>query len=236
MQPTYLPWIGYFNLISQADYFVCLDNVQFEKQSWQQRNRILTKKGFEWVTVPVLIKGRFGQLIKDVEISPVKFAEKHIKQIKQNYSRAQYFDDYADEFFDCLIENSKNFSLCDLNISLIKWFCSKLTLPINFLRASELKSIGKRSELLVNILKELGADHYLSPFGSFDYIKEEYKAFKQNKITVLFEQYDHPEYKQLDNEFIPYASIIDLIFNEGPKSKSIIVSGKRDNLNIEEII
>lgn len=236
MQPSFLPWIGYFSLISQVESFVFLDNVQFEKQSWQQRNRILTKNGLEWITVPVLIKGRFGQLIKDVEISPVKFIDKQIKQITQNYGRAKYFDEYADEFFDCLIEFSQGLSLSDLNISLIKWFCRKIKISTKFFRASELNATGKRSELLVNILNELQAEQYLSPIGSLDYIKKDYGIFKKNKIKVFFEQYDHPEYRQVYNGFTPYASIIDLIFNEGSASKSIIVSGKRDNLNSEEII
>ena len=89
--------LGYFDLIDQTDTLVFLDDVQFEKQSWQQRNKLRTPNGLEWITVPVLIKGRFGQLIKDVTINPVNFPDKHIKQIKQNYSRALSFPVYFEE-------------------------------------------------------------------------------------------------------------------------------------------
>lgn len=236
MQPTYLPWIGYFSLIHQADYFVFLDNVQFEKQSWQQRNRILGPKGLEWITVPVLIKRRFGQLISDVEISTSGFYEKHIKQIQQNYRRARYYDDYNTELFDCLSEYGKARSLCDLNIALIQWFSRKLTLNTHFIKASELNAGGRRSERLVNILKELNSSHYISPMGSADYIKQDYSIFKNNNITVSFENYFHPEYKQVYNKFTPYASIVDLLFNEGPGSLSILVSGQKKNFAMEEIL
>jgi hypothetical protein len=236
MQPTYLPWIGYFSLIEQADYFVFLDNVQFEKQSWQQRNKILTNKGLEWLTVPVLIKGRFGQVIKDVEISSAKFAGKHIKQIKQNYSKAPFFEKLGEQFFGVLQEASEGHSLCDLNISLIRWICRKLGITTKFFNASEMSAEGTRSALLVNIISELSAKNYLSPLDSLKYIKEDYDIFKQNEISVAFEQYKHPEYKQVNDSFTPYASIIDLLFNEDDNSKSIILSGQKENLKLEEMI
>ncbi len=235
MQPTYLPWIGYFSLIHQADYFVFLDNVQFEKQSWQQRNRILGQNGLEWITVPVLIKGRFGQLIRDVEISSNEFYTKHIKQIQQNYRCARYYDDYAAELFDRFAEYGKKPSLCNLNIALIEWFSRKLCLNTQFIRASDLNAGGRRSERLINILKELGSSLYISPMGSVEYIRQDYPIFKSSNITVLFENYVHPEYRQVYNEFTPFASIVDLLLNEGPDSLSVIVSGQKDNLTLKEI-
>ncbi len=98
----------------------------------------MSPKGLEWITVPVLIKGRFGQLIKDAEINSIGFSSKHIKQIKQNYTRAQFYDDYAGSLFECLIEYSKEASLCDLNIKLILWITKALSLTTKFIRASEL--------------------------------------------------------------------------------------------------
>lgn len=236
MQPTYLPWLGYFNLIDQADIFVFLDSVPFEKQSWQQRNQIRTPKGLEWITVPVLIKKRFGQLISEVDINPVRFPNQHIKQIRQNYSRAPHFRSYEEEFFEVLKQASEGFSLNSLSITLIKWICSKLSLTTRFVRSSELSATGKRSELLVNISKELDAAIYLSPLGSLDYIKNEYHYFEEAKIDVLFNQYVHPEYNQTYTPFLPYASVIDLLFNEGPESASIIRSGQQTSIHAKELI
>src|SRR5216684_6490113 len=102
-QPTYLPWLGYFDLMDQVDVFVLLDDVQFEKQSWQQRNRIKTPVGLQWLTVPVIFKGRFGQLIKDVEIRDPDFWRNHFRAIELNYRRSPFFDHYAEELRSCLM-------------------------------------------------------------------------------------------------------------------------------------
>ena len=236
MQPTYLPWLGYFDLIDQTDIFVFLDNVQFQKQSWQQRNQIRSNEGLEWITVPVRIKKRFGQLIRDVEINPVKFPEKQIKKIHQHYSRASYFNDYYEEFSGVLTDAVKNLSLCDLNITMIEWFCSKLSLSSDFIRSSELKAEGKRAELLVNILGELDIDTYISPIGSLEYIKDDINYFQDNKITVLFSNYVHPEYNQIYKPFIEYASIIDLLMNEGDGSAEILRSGRREPTHISKLV
>ena len=96
-QPTYLPWIGYLDLIDQVETFVLLDNVQFERQSWQHRNRIKTPSGLHWLTVPVLFRGRFGQLINEVEIRDIEFWRNHLRAIELNYRRAPFFADYFDE-------------------------------------------------------------------------------------------------------------------------------------------
>src|SRR5579864_5457599 len=112
-QPTYLPWLGYLDLIDQVDTFVLLDNVQFEKQSWQQRNRIKTPTGLQWLTVPVIFKGRFGQHIQDVEIRE-DFAAKHLRALELNYRRAQYFDQYFPALTTVLQEFGAGRHLADL--------------------------------------------------------------------------------------------------------------------------
>ena len=96
-QPTYLPWSGYFDLIDQVDVFILLDDVQFEKQSWQQRNRIKTPVGLQWLTVPVVFRGRLGQLIKDVEIRTADFCRDHCRAIELNYRRAEFFGTYFED-------------------------------------------------------------------------------------------------------------------------------------------
>lgn len=227
MQPTYLPWLGYFDLIDQADIFVFLDMVQFEKQSWQQRNRIRSHKGLEWVTVPTLIKGRFGQLIKDVEIREEIFVTNHLKQMAHNYQKAKAWKDYCDDFSHALKEAAGKKMLCRLNIKLIEWLCSRLQIRTQFVSASELDVSGKRSELLVSILKRLGADIYISPQGSAEYLQADYAFFQENGISIFFQDYNHPEYEQSYKPFVPFASVIDLLFNQGQMSREILLSGRR---------
>lgn len=236
-QPTYLPWIGYFDLADQADEFVFLDNVQFNKQSWQQRNRIKTaNKTLDWITVPVLSKGKFGQIINDVEINVTDFPEKQIKSIAQNYSRSPYFECYFTELSEILRQGERDRSLCSLNTRIILWASSKLNISTRFRWASQLKLEGKRSELLVKICSELSASTYLTTLGSMQYLKEDYHLFKEKKINVYLHNYIHPEYSQLYPPFVSNACIIDLLFNEGERSMDIIRSGRDSSQNIEGFI
>jgi hypothetical protein len=225
MQPTYLPWIGYFDMIDQSDHFVFLDSVQFNKRSWQQRNRVKSPEGVSWLTVPVLTKGRRHQHINEVEITNNKsFQETHIKTITHLYSKAPFFAQYIEDF-SSILHKSHQF-LADLNIELIGWLCTKLGIEIEMSRSSLLGVDGKRTELLVNICKALSADHYISAEGSREYI-EESNLFSQSDIRLTYHSYDHPKYQQRFGEFVPYLSIVDLLFNEGPASLSIIYKGRK---------
>jgi hypothetical protein len=228
-QPTYLPWLGYFDLIDQVDAFVILDSVQFEKQSWQQRNRIKTPTGLQWLTVPVLFRGRFGQLIHDVEIRDCEFWRNHLRAIELNYRRAPFFEDYFHELslrFRC----SAGSRLVDLNLRLIEWFMSVLGIRTPLFFSSRLGLSGRRTELLAKICAWLGATEYISPLGSADYLLREIDLLESRSIEVLFQNYRHPQYVQMFPPFVPYASILDLIFNEGERSLEIVRSGRRSPL------
>jgi len=225
-QPAYLPWLGYFDLIDQVDTFVLLDTVQFEKQSWQQRNRIKTPTGLQWLTVPVLFRGHFGQRILEVEIRDPEFWRKHQRAIELNYRRALFFEDYFSEVSKIVQRRSAS-RLMDLNQELISWFCRVLGLSTRILRASELECEGKRSQLLVRLCQALGADYYLSPLGSAAYLLDEAGLFTEAGIEVGFQHYEHPQYRQLFPPFQSHASALDLLFNEGPGSLSILRSSRR---------
>jgi len=227
MQPTYLPWMGYFDLMDQVDIFVILDNVQFVKQSWHQRNRIKTPKGLDWLTVPIVFRGRFGQLIKDVEIREADFWRKHLRAIQLNYARTTYFQDFLGSLLSTFEAEGPWNRLSDLNINLIVWLRDVLGIKTPLVIASNLGVEGKRSELVAAICRNLGADEYLSPSGAADYLLEEIKEFNNRNISVLFHNYEHPTYRQKFPPFLPFASAIDLIFNEGMKSIEIIRSGRR---------
>jgi hypothetical protein len=226
-QPTYLPWMGYFDLIDQVDCFVILDSVQFEKQSWQQRNRIKTPAGLQWLTVPVVFRGLLGQRIQDVEIRTSDFVEKHLRAIELNYRRSPHFDLYFPQLAEILRMSGKDgLALVDLNICLIERLCGWLGIEKRFLRSSDLGESGKRCELLVNLCRRLNADFYFSALGSAGYLLEELERFSASGIQVGFQNYQHPQYSQLFPPFCPYASALDLVFNEGAGSMEIIRSGR----------
>jgi hypothetical protein len=228
-QPTYLPWLGYFDLIDQVDAFVILDSVQFEKQSWQQRNRIKTPTGLQWLTVPVVFRGRFGQLIHEVEIRDGEFWRNHLRAVELNYRRAPFFENYFHEL-SIKLSCSGGSRLADLNVRLIEWFMSLLGIRTPLLFASRLGLPGKRTELLANICSCLGATEYISPIGSAVYLLHEIDSLQRRSIEVVFQNYEHPRYRQMFPPFIPYASILDLIFNEGARALEIVRSGRRSPL------
>ena len=228
MQPTYLPWLGYFDLMDQADVFVLLDSVQFDKRSWQQRNRIKSPRGELMLTVPVTTKGRFDQRIYDVKVDPAsQFVKDHIAAIKFNYAKAKYFQEYIGPVGDML--SKKREYLCEITVDIISW--TKKTLDINteLIRSSSLNVKGSKAELLVEICKAVGADRYLSPLKSRDYIGDG-GLFADNNIELFYHQYAHPHYRQLFGAFVPYLSTLDLLFNEGEQGLSIIRSGREKSI------
>ena len=226
-QPTYLPWAGYFDLIDSADQFVLLDNVQFEKQSWQQRNQIRAFSGLEWLTVPVRIKGRFGQLIGEVELSNPEFFRAHLRALELHYRRARCFDLYIDDFRALLEDAAGTGSLALLNARLIGWLCAQLGIATPIRLASELSPQGRRSAMLVDLCRQLGAGRYLSTAGAWDYLRDDQQLFADAGIELRLHDYRHPEYRQVYAPFLPYASVLDLLFNEGAAARQILIGGRR---------
>lgn len=219
-QPNFIPWIGYFYKIAKSDAFVFLDDVQYSKNSFINRNKIKTPQGVNWLTIPVKQAGRFGQTIMETTIvNPQKALNKVVKTIEQNYKKAAFFNDYFDEFAQIL--NSNPEKLAKLNMDLILWVSAILDFQTTFYISSEMEDIeGSSTDRLVSICKKLGGTVYFSGFGGMNYQEEE--IFKKNNIQLKVTDFNHPEYKQLWGNFEKSLSIIDLIFNEGPKSIEII--------------
>ena len=210
MQPTYLPWLGYFDLISNSDIFIILDNVQFDKRSWQQRNRIKSPNGELMLTVPVLSSGKFAQKINEVSIDhSQKFKKKHFNSIVNCYKKSHNFEKLI-HYFEKIYSKEIS-SLYELNYSFIKMMSSFFKIKTEFIFASSLQAKGKKSALLVNICKELNIKNYYSPKGSKAYIESE-NLFKQEKIEVHYQDYNHPIYNQLHGDFIPNLSALDYLF------------------------
>lgn len=232
-QPTYLPWIGYLDLIDQVDLFVILDNVQFAKQTWQQRNRIRTAAGLQWLTVP--IKLHFGQLIGEVEIREADFHVDHLRAIELAYRRAPRFQYYFEAINSKLAVRESRL-LVDVNVSLLAWIMEALDIRTRLVRASKLGQRGKRTELLANICSELGATEYISPAGSAAYLLGEQELLTSRHIEVLFHHYEHPVYRQVYKPFMPYASVVDLMFNEGEDALKIVRSGRKPCYRLDEML
>ena len=226
-QPTYLPWLGYFDLLDQVDKFVLLDTVQFEKQSWQQRNRIKTPTGLLWLTVPVVFRGRLGQRILDVKIREMEFWRDHLRAVELNYRRAPFFDKYYPALSELLRSASSDLRLAELTTGLLRWLGEVLGITTPVVKSSELPVDGKRTHLLAEICSLMGATTYVSPLGSADYLLNELAILTGKDVEVVFQHYEHPSYHQLFPPFQSHASVLDLLFNEGENSLPIIRSGRR---------
>lgn len=223
-QPNFLPWLGYFYKLTQCDVFVLLDNVQYSKNSFINRNRIKTPRGADWLTIPVITKGRFGQLIRDVEINgAVDWRKKHLGTLEANYRKAKCFEPIFSGLKATYFADDWN-NLCELNITLLEWVLSIIGLEKTLVRASDLNVNGESTQLLINIVKNLGGNAYISGFGGANYQEEE--LFERSGIALKYYDFRHPVYLQLWNDFIPNLSIIDLLFNCGSESLGVLLDSK----------
>ena len=213
MQPTYLPWPGYFNLMASVETFVFLDDVQFDRRSWQSRNRILLNGQAQWLSVPVRHAVREAQL-KDIEIHDEQpWRDKHAASLKHAYARHAHFADVLE--FVSLLEDRSLRRLVELNVRLIRFCATHLELTPRLLLASELAVAGKRSERLVNICRALDCREYLSPRGSAEYIAQD-AAFAAAGISVQLQDFPAPIYPQAKaREFTSHLSLIDVVANVG---------------------
>ena len=212
MQPTYLPWLGYFDLIRKVDVFVIYDHVQFEKRSWQQRNRIRNAAGEIMLTVAVETKSKFNQSIKDVKIDHTqKSLVKHLASIKMAYAKSPNFDRIYPA-----IENAfrkKVDFLMDLNLELIRTGMQYFNIQKDILFSSQMDIAGQKVEALINVCKKIGANQYLSAAGSKTYIDEN-NLFPVNEIELSYQSFTSPVYKQVNfSDFISHLSFIDYLFN-----------------------
>lgn len=222
-QPAYLPWLGYFDRIARSDVHVVLDHAQFEKNSMVNRNKIRTPQGWAWLTVPLLTKGRFGDLAIDgVEINPATpWARKHRAALQANYARTPHFADHA-AFFDAVWSRDWP-RLAPLLEEITSYLLTCFSIETPIVRSSALALTGRKSDLVLEIVRSLGGTTYVSgPFGR-DYL--DLGAFKEAGIDVLFHDYVHPTYAQAFDGFEPYMSAVDLLFNHGLEARALLDGG-----------
>lgn len=226
LQPSYIPWRGFFDQIRRADVFVFYDDVQYDKHGWRNRNQIKTKQGKQWLTIPVIAKGAVsdGVLIRDVRIAPNSgWADKHHKTLKQSYAKAPFFAQQEPLLSE--IYARKDTLLADLTIASTILLARALGIEhTRFVRSSELGVEGTKTGRLVAICQNVGADHYISGPSARDYIEPE--LFSAANIQLEYMSYDYPEYPQLHPPYDPAVSILDLMFMTGPRALEHIVGNK----------
>lgn len=218
-QIQFMPGLRFFSKMAASDIFIYLDDVQYEKREFQNRNRIKTVSGVEYLTVPVLSRGRFLQSISSVEISePEKMAQEHIKKIKFNYSKAPFFKLYFPELERIYLYPKKK--LAELSIELIDFFRKALKIDVPFRFSSEFALKSSSSLRLAELCYLVKADSYLSGSGGRNYLDE--KPFSQRGIKVIWQSFDVKPYPQLYGNFEPNLSALDLLLNCGEKGRDYL--------------
>ena len=220
LQPGYLPWLGFFEQMHRSDIFVLYDDVPYDKHGWRNRNKIKTPNGAQWLTVPVLTRFSGHTLVNTVMINnEVDWRRKHLHSIRQNYSRSPYYRMYSFIFEETFARKWEY--LIDLDLHFIVKLAEGLGMSTEkIVRSSTLGVSGNRMERLIAICKRFNATTFYEGASGKSYIDE--NRFLEEGIMVTFQDYHHPVYGQLYGEFIPYLSVIDLLFNEGAKSMSVL--------------
>jgi hypothetical protein len=216
IQSSYIPWKGYFDLIRAADRFVLLDDVQFTKRDWRSRNRIKTKDGVAWLSIPVHTKGRYVQRIDEVIISEPGWAMRHWDTIRRSYARTPYFDRYA-ALVEPLYTRPISDRLSEVNHAFLTTICEALGIATPIAWSSAYRSRDGRNERLIDICQACGATDYLSGPSALSYLDA--TAFRSAGITIHIANYDgYPEYPQPHPPFDHAVSVLDLLFCTGPKA------------------
>jgi hypothetical protein len=220
LQPSYIPWRGYFDQIHKADIFVFYDDVQYDKGGWRNRNKVKTPQGTQWLTIPVSRSQLIETPINEVRVSwDTDWRKRHWSTLRQLYGKAPYFGHYApllDEFYSRHPVLLADFTV-DLTVALAKELGIEGT---KFLRSSSLQVTGSKTDRLLSILRVLGATQYISGPSAKDYLEE--NKLESAGIALEYMVYEYPEYDQLYPPFDPYVTILDLLFMTGPDAPRYI--------------
>ena len=239
-QPEHLPWLGFFNKASKAEIFVLLDTVQYEKNYFQNRNRILGTNGQpQWIGIPVNTKNHEDNIIKTTKITVAgntkNWKREYLRTINYCYCKHDHFAEVYPLLEQCINYESEYFA--DINIEIIKAFCKELDINPQFIRSSEIDyGGGFKSDLNLNITKAVGGDVYISGPSGRDYLDME--SFAREGIGVVFNDYNHPAYPQRrSKEFVSHLSALDLFMNVGFKQgKEIIMEGNDVLYNFDKTV
>ena len=215
LQPSYVPWRGFFHQVQKADVFVFYDDVQYDKNGWRNRNKIKTPKDSTWLTIPIRNLG-LSTPINEVPIDWTQnWANKHFNSIRLNYAKSPFFKRYeplVQSFYERRHELLADFTI-ETTIELARALGITNT---KFVRSSSLSANGSKTDRVLSVLKCVGATHYISGPSAKDYIEQE--KFQSAGITLEYIEYNYPEYPQLYPPFDGQVSVLDLLFSVGPKA------------------
>lgn len=213
LQSNYIPWKGYFDLIASADEFILYDDMQYTRRDWRNRNQIKTPQGLQWLTVPVKVKGRYLQTVRETEIDGGDWAASHWRTLEQNYRRAPYYQNIA-EWLEPLYCGTHHTHLSELNRLFLEAICRYLGIKTVIRSSWDYRLIEGKTERLADICVQAGADIYISGPAAKDYIVPE--VFQVAGVGLEWFDYSgYREYPQLWGDFVHGVSILDLLFNCG---------------------
>jgi hypothetical protein len=213
VQSNYIPWKGYFDMIAAVDQFILYDDMQYTRRDWRNRNQIKTPQGVQWLTVPVQVKGKYEQKIKDTRIDGSDWAVAHWQALLQNYRRTTYFDEVAAWLEPLYIVESYT-HISQLNRRFIEVVCHYLGIKTVISNSWDYTLLDGKTERLADLCKQAGGTEYISGPSAKDYIEESIFIDMKIKLT-WFDYADYPEYPQLWGEFAHGVTILDLLFNCG---------------------
>jgi hypothetical protein len=216
VQSNYIPWKGYFDMIAAVDEFILYDDMQFTRRDWRNRNQIKTPQGLQWLTVPVSVKGKYHQTIRETEISDGDWAAAHWKSIAQNYRRAPHFEPLR-ELLEPIYLNERFTHLCALNRRLLEAVAGFLGIRTRISNSWDYRLSEGKTERLADLCRQAGGTEYVSGPAAKDYVDEQ--VFRDQGIALTWFDYQgYPEYPQLWGPFTHNVTVLDLIANCGPLS------------------
>jgi hypothetical protein len=222
-QPDFCPYIGFFDRLLVCDIFVVLDDVQFIRRGWQHRDKIKTPRGAEWITLSVE-KGEYSQVISDTRLlNGTAWRMDCLNLLQENYRKARFFEEYFPSIRSLFLIEENN--LAKFNLRFLRWLLEIFEIQIEISLSSALDIEEKSTKRLINIVEKVGGTHYLTGTGSRDYLDED--LFRRSGLSLEWQNFQHPQYDQLYGDFIPYLSVLDLVFNCGPESKDIVRQGQQ---------
>jgi hypothetical protein len=225
VQSSYIPWKGYFDLINAADAFTVYDDVQYTRRDWRNRNKIKTRTGVQWLTIPVETKGNYDKPIRDIRVSDPAWPRRHFESIRHNYVRAPYFAQYESFLADLYLSPMPVY-LTEINVRFVSAVCALLGITTSITISDLGDSVSGRNERLISLCHRVGAQRYLSGPAAREYLDED--LFAGQGIKVVYADYsDYPEYPQRFPPFDHHVSIIDLILNVGPDAPRFMKSFAR---------
>ena len=224
LQSNYIPWKGYFDLVNSVDEFIIYDDMQYTVDDWRNRNKIKTKQGVQWMTIPVSKKGRLDMKISEVKVADTRWARKHWLTLSNAYAKARHFKEYADLFEDIYLNRANTIDyLSEINILFMTEINRILGISTQIRMSSEFTLGEGKTERLLNICKQTDADIYLSGPAAKDYLDED--IFDRDGITVQWMDYsNYPQYTQQHGTFEHGVTILDLLFNVGDKASHYMKS------------